>query len=229
MIEARAIDKNRKTKEKIDSKTEQDADPKIQPHIIPLSSPFKTISNFRKKISNKLLKRIPQFKNLPIEIRLIIWEYALPGGCVHELHPCTRLIVGGKMRFRSNHSKPSPILSVCQESRKIALQNLQLFRYRAPTDTKRIRPFYFNPKTDTLFLNTLMGLYMAFMLLEAEILEATEGTITERIHETETEEEIRSKENEEERAERGLEVLDKGVMRGWQNIALDADRTHLLE
>lgn len=159
--------KDEETEEECKTNDAKNSEPKIQPHIniCPSSSPFKGLSNFRTKVSNRLLKRISGFKDLPVEIRLIIWEYALPDGAVHELHPCTRLMVGGKMRFRSNHSKPPAILSVCQESRKIALQNLELFRYRAPTDTKRIRPFYFNPVKDTLFLNTLMGLYMAFMLV----------------------------------------------------------------
>jgi len=70
--------------------------------------------------------------------------------------------------------------------------------YQAPTETKGIRQFYFNPDRDTLFLNTLMGLYMAFMLLETD----TDGS---------------------------NDVEQKGVMKGWQNIALDADRAHLLD
>jgi len=69
--------------------------------------------------------------------------------------------------------------------------------YDAPSGTKGIRKFYFNPRSDTLFLNTLMGLYMAFMLLESSL-------------------EIDS-------------PLGKGVMVGWQNVALDADRAHLLD
>jgi len=101
------------------------------------------------------------------------------------------------MMFRSNHSKPPTMLSVCHESRHIALQNYQLMSYEAPTGTKGIRKFYFSPRNDTLFLNTLMGLYMAFMLLETEV-------------------ELNS-------------PLGRGVMKGWQNVALDADRAHLLD
>jgi hypothetical protein len=199
-----------------------DNEAKVQP-LRPLSrsSPPTSISNFREKVSNRLLKRIPQFKTLPIDIRLLIWEMVLPDGAVHEIHPCSKLMVGGKMMFRSNHGTPPAILSVCQESRRIALQNLKVFYYRAPTDTKRIRPFYFNPRRDTLFLNTLMGLYMAFMLLEAEIsdvFDAVEAAdATEEVHD------LGNKEGESE------VLVRKGVMGGWENVALDADRAQLLE
>ncbi|KAH8594404.1 hypothetical protein B0O99DRAFT_595343 [Bisporella sp. PMI_857] len=168
----------------------------VYPASVVLGSPKPTLS-IRTKISDRFCKRIPQFSTLPKEIRLIIWEAALPDGRVHELHPCTTLMENGKMMFRSNHSKPPTLLSVCRESRQIALQNYQLMSYEAPTGSKGIRKFYFSPRTDTLFLNTLMGLYMAFMLLETEL-------------------ELDS-------------PLGRGVMKGWQNVALDADRAHLLD
>lgn len=175
-------------------------DEKIQPSLCspPPSLPaLRSTSYLRTKIKNRFIKRVPEFNTLPKELRLMIWEAALPEGRVHELHPCTTLMENGKMMFRSNHSKPPIILSVCQESRKLALQNYQLMNYEAPTGTKGIRKFYFSPRNDTLFLNTLMGLYMAFMLLETEL-------------------ELDS-------------PLGRGVMKGWQNVALDADRAHLLD
>lgn len=132
----------------------------------------------------------------------------MPDARVHELHPCSKLLEGGKMMFRSNHSKPPAILSVCKEAREVGLMHYELMDYTAPTDTKAIKRFYFSPKKDTLFLNTLMGLYMAFMLLEVDSsLNFLEGTADP----------LRSA------------APDKGVMKGWQNVALDADRTHLLE
>lgn len=126
-----------------------------------------------------------------------IWENALPAPRVHELHPCSKLLEDGRMMFRSNHSKPPALLSVCHESRQIALQHYCLMEYDAPSSSKGIRKFYFDPTCDTLFLNTLMGLYMAFMLLETTL------PITS--------------------------PLGGGVMKDWQNIALDADRAHLLD
>lgn len=101
------------------------------------------------------------------------------------------------MMFRSNHCTPPALFSTCKESRAIALQRFRLMNYKAPSGTKGIRQFYFNPRADTLFLNTLMGLYMAFMLLETSV-------------------DIDS-------------PLGRGVMQGWQNVALDADRAHLLD
>jgi hypothetical protein len=101
------------------------------------------------------------------------------------------------MMFRSNHSAPPALLSVSHEARRVALDHYQLMDYDAPSGTKGIRKFYFDPTYDTLFLNTLMGLYMAFMLLESAL--------------------------------DVVSPLGRGVMQGWQNVALDADRAHLLD
>ncbi|KAG9245798.1 hypothetical protein BJ878DRAFT_418380 [Calycina marina] len=152
---------NSEPSEKIPSSIQSPASPVYLPPSKP-SYPLRTM------IASIFSKRVPQFNDLPKELRLLIWEAALPDGRVHELHPCTTLLENGKMMFRSNHSKPPIILSVCRESRVIALQHYQLMNYDAPTGAKGIRKFYFSPRNDTLFLNTLMGLYMAFMLLESE-------------------------------------------------------------
>lgn len=173
------------------------------PDIAPLAPrislpPRPTRPSFlRQALPKKRTKTFHAFTEFPKEIRLLIWEAALPEGRVHELHPCTHLLEGGKMMFRSNHSTPPTLLSICHESRTIALQQFRLMNYDAPSGTKGIRKFYFNPRADTLFLNTLMGLYMAFMLLETSV-------------------DVES-------------PLGRGVMQGWQNVALDADRAHLLD
>jgi 2EXR family len=172
--------------------------PTIQNHNQPRTASKPHTKSLRKTITNKFNKYFHQFSDFPVEIRFLIWEYALPDGRVHELHPCTKLLENGKMMFRSNHSSPPALLSVSQESRKTALQHYCLMTYDAPFGTKGIRKFYFSPVRDTLFLNTLLGLYMAFMLLE------TNPT------------EIES-------------PLGPGEMTGWQNVALDADRAHLLD
>ena len=73
------------------------------------------------------------------------------------------------------------------------MENYELMTYVARSAlSKGVRKFYFSPTRDTLFLNTLMGLYMAFMLLDMD------------------------------------ETNCMGVMSGWQNVALDADRAHLI-
>lgn len=156
-------------------------------------SPPKPLTTMQTAITNKFSRRFLKFMDLPVEIRLLIWEYALPDGRVHELHPCVKLLENGKMMFRSNHSTPPTLLSVCRESRMVALEHYELMTYVARSAlSKGVRKFYFSPKKDTLFLNTLMGLYMAFMLLDVD------------------------------------ETNCMGVMSGWQNVALDADRAHLI-
>lgn len=161
--------------------------------IAPRASAPRAITKLRIAMSNKFHKRFHKFMDLPVEIRLMIWKEALPDGRVHELHPCVKLLENGKMMFRSNHSTPPTLLSVCQESRMVTLENYELMTYAALSAlSKGVRKFYFSPERDTLFLNTLMGLYMAFMLLE----EDSDNLV--------------------------------GVMSGWQNVAMDADRAHLV-
>lgn len=89
---------------------------------------------------------------------------------VHELHPCAKLY-NERMTFRSNSSKTPNIFHVNHESRTVALQNYELMCYEPPTlgtSGKGILRFYFCPTLDTLLLNSLMGLFIMFMLLEDE-------------------------------------------------------------
>jgi len=96
--------------------------------------------------------------------------------------------------FRSNASTPPVVLHVCRESRYVALQHYELMDYDPSFPAKPVRKFYFNPRADTLFLNTLTALYMTLILLE----EDTEN------------------------------APRLGIMKGWQNVAFDADRAHLV-
>ncbi|KAI1006888.1 hypothetical protein K3495_g1331 [Podosphaera aphanis] len=113
--------------------------------------------------------RFGKFLELPTEIRLLIWEYTIIPR-VHELHPCAKLY-NDRMTFRSNSSQTPSIFHVCRESRELALKNYSLMSYEPRTtgfSGKGILRFYFSPKLDTLFLNSLMGLFIMFMLLEDE-------------------------------------------------------------
>ncbi|KAG4429523.1 hypothetical protein IFR05_014997 [Cadophora sp. M221] len=121
---------------------------------------------FRKPLSFHKTPSFHKFRELPLEVRLLIWETTmLPR--VHELHPCSKLY-NERMTFRSNSSQAPIIFQVNAESRSVALKNYELFDYRAPglPHGKGILRFYFNPKMDTLLLNSLMGLFIMFMLLE---------------------------------------------------------------
>ncbi|PBP28156.1 hypothetical protein BUE80_DR000948 [Diplocarpon rosae] len=122
-----------------------------------ISRPFRKASTF------------PKFSLLPFELRSQIWEAAIVPR-VHELHPCSKLY-NERMTFRSNSSLTPPILHACHESRILALKYHQLMDYQPPGDVshgKGILRFYFNPDLDTLLLNSLMGLFVMFMLLEDE-------------------------------------------------------------
>lgn len=131
-----------------------------------------TFSRIHKNLSYSIKRhrpRFPRFSELPTEIRLLIWQYTFVPR-VHELHPCAKLY-NERMTFRSNSSKTPAIFHVCRESRQLALKNYSLMSYEPrPTSAsgKGILRFYFSPELDTLFLNSLMGLFIMFMLLEDE-------------------------------------------------------------
>ncbi|KAN0096037.1 hypothetical protein V8E51_014842 [Hyaloscypha variabilis] len=138
--------------------------PKLTPHPSLLKIRNALISPYRRSSPS-----FPKFPLLPVEIRLQIWEMAMVPR-VHELHPCARLY-NDRMTFRSNASSTPSIFHVCHESREIAVQNHQLMEYEPPrsgTSGKGVLRFYFNPAIDTLLLNSLMGLFIMFMLLEDE-------------------------------------------------------------
>jgi hypothetical protein len=104
-----------------------------------------------------------------VEVRLLIWEAVLPDGRVHELHPSRTRVTNGQITYRSNNSTPPTLLSVCCESRKIALQHYRLMTYEPRSFlSKPISPFYFSPVIDTLFLNIFMTSSMVYILLDAD-------------------------------------------------------------
>jgi hypothetical protein len=75
------------------------------------------------------------------------------------------------MTFRSNSSKTPAVFAACSESRAVAEKHYQLMQYEPPTSGtsgKGILRFWFCPELDTLLLNSLMGLFIMFMLLEDE-------------------------------------------------------------
>lgn len=130
-----------------------------------------SLSKPRHPLLRPLMRKLPptfhKFVDLPKELRLQIWEAALIPR-VHELHPCAKLY-NERMTFRSNSSQTPAIFHTNRESRAVALKNYELMSYDPPRSIgKGILRFYFSPELDTLFLNSLMGLFIMFMLLEDE-------------------------------------------------------------
>ncbi|RDL30838.1 Uncharacterized protein BP5553_10183 [Venustampulla echinocandica] len=143
----------------------------IPSEIPPPISSKPAIAKAQKAISSVLKRPSPtfgKFLDLPIEIRLKIWEESLIPR-VHELHPCAKLY-NDRMTFRSNSSQTPAIFHICHESRQLAMKKYQLMEYEPSRGTsgKGILRFYFCPALDTLLLNSLMGLFMMFVLLEEE-------------------------------------------------------------
>ncbi len=146
--------------------------PAIPLQIRPKFAPYPSILKTRTALVRPFRRSSPKFHKfplLPVEIRLQIWELAfIPR--VHELHPCAKLY-NERMTFRSNASRTPAVFHACHESRTVALQTHQLMEYEPPrsgTSGKGILRFYFCPAIDTLLLNSLMGLFIMFMLLEDE-------------------------------------------------------------
>lgn len=137
----------------------------------PISTTTPVVAKAQKAVSTVFKRSSPtfgKFLDLPIELRLKIWEESLIPR-VHELHPCAKLY-NDRMTFRSNSSQTPAIFHVCHESRELALKNYELMEYdpQRGESGKGILRFYFCPALDTLLLNSLMGLFMMFVLLDEE-------------------------------------------------------------
>lgn len=101
------------------------------------------------------LPAFPQFSQLPIEIRDLIWNLALPGPRVINVNYQAYGVTDddGSVRRRDGHIAAQsdadvPMLRTCKESRAIALRVLELsFVNHLP------RPIYFNHACDVLLFN----------------------------------------------------------------------------
>ncbi|KAH6676242.1 hypothetical protein B0J14DRAFT_350869 [Halenospora varia] len=129
---------------------------------------FKRASTALTKPFSRLSPNFPRFMELPPELRRQIWKDSFQPR-VHELHPCAKLY-NERMTFRSNSSQTPSIFHACRESREVALEHYELMKYEPSRGTsgKGILRFWFCPELDTLLLNSLMGLFMMFVLLEEE-------------------------------------------------------------
>ncbi|KAL2074174.1 hypothetical protein VTL71DRAFT_7952 [Oculimacula yallundae] len=96
------------------------------------------------------LKRFKFFPRLPAELRLMIWELALPGErvvriqdfpeCIHKHQPSAVCrCIGSKARVPT-------LLHVCHESRALALKH-----YTITFENRMFQPTYFNPNLDILY------------------------------------------------------------------------------
>ena len=104
----------------------------------------------------------PHFRLLPPELRLKIWEDALPGA--RTIHLVKEMVDEvpriGKRKYQSTSTIPCPktiisMLSVCAESRIVVLK-----RYKALFSPKSLAdPFfslhYFDPATDGIFVDDI--------------------------------------------------------------------------
>jgi len=93
----------------------------------------------------------PQFKKLPIEIRLAIWKMSLPGSRMIEMK-FKRNIARRPMDFRLLDSEFPTLLHVNQEARAEALKFYQPVFGDITVDSEHQRKVYFDPSKDTLYV-----------------------------------------------------------------------------
>ncbi|KAM3086291.1 hypothetical protein ACMFMG_000427 [Clarireedia jacksonii] len=141
--------------------------PTPQP-ALPSKGKRKTISKLSSNLTSKLTRRFPLFSNLPTELRLIIWNAAIPDPLVHELYPScpTSSPYNFKTKLRSNRRQIPSLLHTNREARNVALAHYRLMSYDPPPVSEPreavagITPFYFNPSVDTLFLNCVASIFL---------------------------------------------------------------------
>jgi hypothetical protein len=171
---------------------------------------------------NTHAKSFKLFSQFPIEIQRKIWESCIEPR-VHELHPSSNLYQN-RMSFKSNSAATPAIFHVCRESRAVALSLHQLMEYK-PREVsfrvhtgidndddngfgKGIQRFYFAPKYDTLFFNSLIGLFVLVLLSDGDEHQPLAGRLL--------------------RNNPSARVHLRGLFRGWERVAMDANRARHL-
>ncbi|RFU29951.1 hypothetical protein B7463_g6390, partial [Scytalidium lignicola] len=99
---------------------------------------------------SKMTEKFTLFSELPYEIRLQIWEYAVEEMLKTKWERVRKVCVdrNSKTCKLVSHSPLPSLLEACQLSRKVALK-----MYKVAFDTKKARNrIYFNFKTDILFI-----------------------------------------------------------------------------
>jgi hypothetical protein len=107
------------------------------------------------------------FNNLPLELRYLVWEYALPDARLIQVearpigtyNPYDPSWSRSGIFFHSDAFNPPALLSACRESREIALAAFQICFYATP-DSINIRdevlitnpPVWFQPERGTIYL-----------------------------------------------------------------------------
>jgi 2EXR family len=97
----------------------------------------------------------PQFMDLPLEIRELIWEYSLTEERVFHIKeikfwPATSAPIGGRIQFHQEY-RPPVVTQVCSESRKVAWR-IGCFLFTRPGHYQH-PGIWFNPKSDILYID----------------------------------------------------------------------------
>jgi hypothetical protein len=82
---------------------------------------------FVKEVEMEAIAPFPQFRLFPVEVRLMIWEYSLPGPRVLTVSDNIHCFGSNQLHFREDDNLPNPgMLSACRESRSVALKKFKL-------------------------------------------------------------------------------------------------------
>ncbi|KAF4634754.1 hypothetical protein G7Y89_g3340 [Cudoniella acicularis] len=102
------------------------------------------------------LKTFTKFRELPPELRLIIWEFAMPAARLIQAIGIGKGRTAVCFLTRDNNLAPPAILHACYESREFALKT-----YTPITldPWKRTQPIFFAKKRDTLYFETPRSFY----------------------------------------------------------------------
>lgn len=107
-------------------------------------------------------KQGTSFMELPFELRMLIWESAIPDQRVLRICevPNTRDDdhepgEPGLTFFCS--ARPPVLFHICRESRKVALAHFKPFFEKKTSQDEIARPIYFRPKVDILYIDADRG------------------------------------------------------------------------
>ncbi|KAH6889959.1 hypothetical protein B0T10DRAFT_404043 [Thelonectria olida] len=125
----------------------------LQAEIESLKARLRTVEDENQQLRRRHGTSFP-LMDLPLELRMLVWEHALPDRRVLRIAelPTGEIYGAGATFFCS--AAPPVLLHICRESREFALTHFKPFFEKIFESKKMSRPIYFRPKLDILYFDS---------------------------------------------------------------------------
>ncbi|KAK2025719.1 hypothetical protein LX32DRAFT_696196 [Colletotrichum zoysiae] len=98
----------------------------------------------------------PRFRQLPAEIRCLIWKHSLPSGRIYEPRPYRDWIMYDPRPVQFYQHWPPPVMrEACKEAYQVCMENGSFrFGYYSNSRPGMMRSIWYNDKKDMVYLHT---------------------------------------------------------------------------